>query len=268
MRFWRDKKVVSKKILRRRNILLTDKDSETHDSGNKSRLFFKIKLVVALIAVVFLVVFFLTSDYFRVKDVIVEGNVLISADEIRAKIPTGKNIFLTNTNDIEKNILSTMTEIKDIRVIRGIPNAYKVIVLERNPVMIWQTAGKNYLLSDQGEIIKEVPIDQYTNLITVADKHNLSVSNAEQIVSPNFVAFVLNLNDQFFNAVNIRVLKYEIQDTTFDMYVYTDAGFFVKFDTTRSSLSQLENLKIILAQKRADIKEYIDLRIDGWVYYK
>ncbi|MEI8143234.1 MAG: FtsQ-type POTRA domain-containing protein [Candidatus Berkelbacteria bacterium] len=268
MRFWRDKKVVNKNIPRRRNILLTERESKNVDGGEKSRLIFKIKLVFALVVVLSASVFFLTSSYFKVADVIVEGNVLIQTDAIRAEIPTGQNIFLSNTGDIEKNILKKMSEIKDIRVIRGIPNAYKVIVLERNPVMVWQTTGKNYLLSDQGEIIHEVPADKYTNLILVADKHNLPVSNATQIVSPNFVAFTLNLNNQFFNAVNIHPIKYEIQDTTFDMNVSTDAGFFVKFDTTRSSASQLENLKIVLAQKRPDIKEYVDLRIDGWVYYK
>jgi len=36
----------------------------------------------------------------------------------------------------------------------------------------------------------------------------------------------------------------------------------------RSSAKQLNNLKEVLVQKRNDIKEYIDLRIDGWAYYK
>jgi hypothetical protein len=36
----------------------------------------------------------------------------------------------------------------------------------------------------------------------------------------------------------------------------------------RSSGKQLENLKKVLVEKRPDIKEYIDLRIDGWAYYK
>ena len=109
--------------------------------------------------------------------------------------------------------------------------------------------------------------ETYTSPL-ISDSKNLPVSLGASIVSPNFIAFVTNINDKFFETTNIKPTYFEIPQTTFDLYLYTEAGFYVKFNTMRSSSKQLENLKKVLVEKRDGVKEYVDLRIDGWAYYK
>ena len=70
---------------------------------------------------------------------------------------------------------------------------------------------------------------------------------------------------------NIRVNKIEIRpDSINDFYIYTTNGFYIIFNMEISIPKQIEVLKIFLAEKGQDFKptEYIDLRIEGRVYYK
>ena len=67
---------------------------------------------------------------------------------------------------------------------------------------------------------------------------------------------------------NIKPTHFEVVETTFDVNLHTEAGFYVKFNTMRASAKQLDNLKKVLVKKREEVHEYVDLRIDGWAYYK
>jgi hypothetical protein len=116
--------------------------------------------------------------------------------------------------------------------------------------------------------MKLITGEEGRGLPKVIDKKNFSVSPGKKLVSPNFIAFIVNINQGFFNAVNIKPLDFEVDETTFDVVLRTEAGFYVKLNSLRSSKKQLENLKLVLVNKRPEIKEYVDIRIDGWAYYK
>lgn len=244
-------------------------------SGGKIKEKTNIKLPFGLIKASFYLAAFLTiiflfffSNKFAVKDVIVEGNNIISTDKIESYIPVGDNIFRFNIKKTSQTILSENPEIKNVQILRGIPDAVKVIVLEHDNKLVWQTGNDKYLISSQGEVTKKINEGESFNLPIVIDLKNFPITIGSRLVSPSFIAFVLNLNDKFFEYTNIKPVGFEIPDTTFDVNLKTEAGFYVKFNTMRSSTKQLENLKKILVEKRQDIHEYVDLRIDGWGYYK
>ncbi|MEI6498373.1 MAG: FtsQ-type POTRA domain-containing protein [bacterium] len=231
-----------------------------------SKLFWKLSFFFIVIMALLYIVF--CSKVFLVTDIFIEGNNLSSSDLIKSKIPENLNILLLNESEIQEKILKEIPEIKSAEIYRGIPNAIKIVVLEREGKMIWQSNNIKYLVSSQGEVSRQVNDGEQFNLPVVNDAKNLAVSPGESLVSPNFVAFIINIYDNFFTETNIKPTTFEIQDTTFDVNLQTEAGFYVKFNSLRSSKKQLDNLKIVLAEKRQDIKEYIDLRIDGWAYYK
>jgi hypothetical protein len=140
--------------------------------------------------------------------------------------------------------------------------------LEREGKISWQSGDSVYLVSDQGEVVRRIVGDEGAGLSKIIDKTNLPVVPGTQLVSPNFIAFIVNINSNFYETVNIKPLDFEVGETTFDVVLKTDAGFYIKFNTLRSSKKQLENLKKVLVSKRQDIKEYVDIRVDGWAYYK
>lgn len=221
--------------------------------------------VLCLVTLVYLIFF---SPVFAISEVIVEGASNVSKDELSNMIPKGKNIFLFKSHNLENEIIQKFPQIESAQIYRGIPNAVKIIVSERDSKLVWQSAERKYLISSQGEITKEIAPSVTSELPLVADKKNIPVVPGNQLVSPNFVAFVNNIYSTFFTAVNIKPLSFEVSDTTFDINLITDAGFYVKLNTMRSSKKQLDNLKLVLDAKRQDIHEYVDLRIDGWAYYK
>lgn len=226
----------------------------------------KLSTYSALIVTLIWLCFF--SSYFKVRDVFVEGNNLVSAETLTSFAPKGKNIFLFNMQSTKKEILRLNPEIREVMIYKGLPNAIKLVVLEEDPKLIWQTGDSKFLVSASGKIAKKISDDSFNDLPILTDKQNIAVDLGQKVISPNFIAFIGNLEKNFYDTVNLNITKYEIEETTFDLNVYTEAGFFVKMNTLRSSGQQMENLKTVLVSKRADIHEYVDLRIDGWGYYK
>lgn len=225
---------------------------------------FSIYIVIVLVALYYIFL----SGKFAVRDVIVEGNKLVSSEKILPYAHKGSNILFINSSNLRKQILNENPEIRDVQIIRGIPDAVKIVVLEHENKIIWQTGGVKYLISTQGEVTKKVEDGETFTYPIVNDSKNIPVSPGQSIISPNFIAFIININDKFFEATNIKQTYFEVPQTTFDVYLYTEAGFYVKFNSMRSSAKQLENLKKVLVEKRGDVHEYVDLRIDGWAYYK
>jgi len=230
--------------------------------------YLSIKYILFILCVMALVYLVFFSSIFAVSEVIVEGASDVSQDALSNMIPKGKNIFLIKSHNLENEILQKFPQIESAQVYRGIPNAVKIVVAERDSKLVWQSGEHKYLISSGGEITKEIDPLVTSELPLVTDKKNIPVVPGNQLVSPNFVAFVNNIYSTFFTEINIKPLNFEVSDTTFDINLITEAGFYVKLNTMRSSKKQLDNLKLVLDAKRQDIHEYVDLRIDGWAYYK
>ncbi len=229
-----------------------------------------IKVVLLLLIAGAVAYFVFFSTLFSIRDVLVEGNQLVSKDKIVNSVPTGNNIFLTSSDEIKEKLLSEVPELRDVQIYKGIPNAVKVVVLEHNKSIIWKSSGRFYLVSSEGYAYRDVTEDMsnYQVLPRVEDNSNLGIDHRSKIANASFVSFVLNIQNNFFNTVNIEPDYFYITESTFDLYLKTKAGFVVKFDTLRSSKKQLDDLKRVLAEKRDQVNEYVDLRIDGWAYYK
>jgi len=221
--------------------------------------------IIVLIAAVYYLFF---SGKFLVKDVIVEGNKMVSSEKIAGGISKRQNILLFNISKAKKEILSDNPEIKNVEVYRGIPNAVKIVVLEHEGKMLWQSGDATYLVSSQGTVAKKLEPGETFDLPKVVDKRAVPVQVGSNLLSASFVAFITNIQSQFFSTVNIKPTYFEVDETTFDVNLYTEAGFYVKLNSLRSSAKQLDNLKQVLIAKRDGIHEYVDLRIDGWAYYK
>jgi hypothetical protein len=227
-----------------------------------------IKYGLLLFLVLYALYFLFLSDFFKVKEVIIEGNSLVPKEELISFFPARKDIFLINNSKLKEEYLVQFREINNLEIYRGIPNAVKIVVVEREPRLIWQSSDKKYLISSTGLVIKEISDASPFQLPLVVDKRSIPCKLGEKVVSDSFIAFVSNVNTTFFQEVNIKPNHFEVEETTFDINLYTEAGFFIKLNTLRASKKQLENLKLVLIDKRPEIKEYVDLRVDGWAYYK
>jgi hypothetical protein len=239
------------------------------NSKNKIQFNFGYLKYVLYIVIILLGAYFLFySKYFEIKEVIIEGNSLLTREQIKADMPAGGNIFLFDSEKLKNTIMTKYPEIKRIDLYRGLPNALKVVVVERDGKLVWQSGDNKYLISSDGDVTRQIVGTEGDGMPVVTDKRALPVETGKRLLSPNFIAFIINVNAGFFEETNIKPKDFMIDETTFDVSLNTEAGFYVKLNSLRSSKKQLGSLKLILVEKRQDIKEYVDLRIDGWAYYK
>lgn len=219
------------------------------------------KTIFFVLILVIMIYFVFYSKTFAVRDVIVEGNHFATTEAVSSFVPKHSNIFRLNLTETKKQILTNVPEVKDLTIYRGIPNAVKIVVFERDARVLWQSGNDVYFLSSQGEIAKKVNRDdKIAGVPKVIDTKNLPIKVGVRVVSASFINFILTIQNDLQPEANIKPLDFSIDETTFDVNLATDAGFYIKFNTLRSSKSQLNNLKSVLVAKRPDVHEYVDLR--------
>ena len=91
-----------------------------------------------------------------------------------------------------------------------------------------------------------------------------------QVVSVGF----LDLVNKIYKTLpekNILATKFEIKDTTTELFVTTQEGYVIRLDSTRPASEQITDLVTVLDLLKQQGKkplEYIDLRINGKAFYK
>ena len=174
-------------------------------AGIKDRIlfYFKTVLAVAIIpALSLLFIFgydFLTQcDYFRAKTIEVEGNRVLSEEEIikEAGINPGDNILSVNISMVRKKIMANPW-VAEAEVGRKIPSGIIIKIAEHKCIAVLDL-GKEFLLNESGEIFKEkaaadpggVPVIQG---LAFSD---LNLSGSRRTVAFNAVMNVLKLGQK------------------------------------------------------------------------
>lgn len=232
----------------------------------KPRVLTKLKIFVGvlLVVVVALAWFLFFSPYFNVKNISIEGDA--SAETISSiEVLKGRNIFLIGGRRAERDLQQKQPWIKSIKLIRGIPDTVRVRLIERDAAFAWKTGEKMYLIDKEGVVFKEIA---ESKLITINDNRNVPAQRGTQVVTIDFIDFVESLRQTFPLQTELKINGLQIDETTFHVGVVTDRGFRIIFDTLRSLQQQLDDFNLVYREKKDEIKEYADMRVEGVVYYK
>ena len=118
---------------RRKKLKFTNEDGS---GGRKmGRLFTGAVLVCALFCAVKAVHYLYTDPSFIVKNVKVEGNRLLTKDEVLnlAALPPKENIMKLNCRDAAKRVLSN-PQVEKAEINRVFPSQIRIVIVERKPV--------------------------------------------------------------------------------------------------------------------------------------
>jgi len=217
-------------------------------------------LIIA-VAVVYWVVF---SPFFRIKNIVVEGVKSVEiADYLKISL-TGKNILFFLPGRYLENLTQKFPILQESRIVRGIPNTVKVIVAERKQVLVW-CSNKCVEIDSHGIAYQEVlrPSDR----IVLDDKANFPVKVSEQVVSGEFISFYLSALEQM-EQMGLKITESRIEETVFKVIFKTSENWEIVLDSSESLKNQISALKQVLETNRADIKEYVDVRVPGTVFVK
>lgn len=234
-------------------------------------LFFLIVLISGLFYFVFL------SGIFEVKNIILVNNRSISLQEVEKSItPIYKkkflglqfnNILFFDIKEAKLSLLQNYSRLSSVKITKKLPDTLEIEVQEREGVLVWETGDKRYLIDIEGVVFSECLGE--SNLPKVIDSKKLPVVLNSQIVSSDFVNFVLGLTDKLPKE-GISIVSITVPESTYDLWVKTKEGFDIYFDVTRNLDPQLAKLKVLLKEIGGERNyiQYIDLRIENKVFYK
>ena len=100
-----------------------------------------------------------SSDRFRVRNIHVDGNALLSQAEIEtAAGATGANIFWVDRAQVAGRVRA-LTLVQRVTVEAALPDSLDIHVVERKPVAFWLSGDQTYLVDGEGVILKSVDAD-------------------------------------------------------------------------------------------------------------
>lgn len=219
-------------------------------------------LFVLFMAAIFYSIFF--SAWFRIKNIEIVGS---PSKEIKNDLDAmvGKNLFSFDAGKIEQRFINQDRNYSRVKIYRGIPSTVRVIFEDREPKVIWQSGSGKYFVDQAAIAFKEV--DSQVKLPIIIDTTNLFVVVPAQVASGNFVDFVKTI-DVELSKNKFNIINYEVGQTTFQVTAVADGNLRIMFNALRPVSDQMDALTKVYAQNKQDVKEYLDLRVEGKVYFK
>lgn len=146
-------------------------------------------LIVALLAALYAM---FNLDLFFVSEPVVIGNKIVPRQEIvQVSGMRGWNIFFVEPRVVE-NAVRTLPEFKDVQVYVTLPNTIEIYTTERTPRFVWEVAGKNYWVDEDGIAMR--PRGMVKNGWHVRDSEGKPVKYGERINPDAFNAAVSLIN--------------------------------------------------------------------------
>ena len=115
---------------------------------------------------------FIDTDYFKIQEVLIEGQSKLLKQDIATQLEhmKGKNIVYLNTNEIE-NLIKTDVRVKKVSVRKLFPSKIVVTLEEREPYVYVKKGDETFLadkdLNIYGDILEDpsrnIPVIDYTS---------------------------------------------------------------------------------------------------------
>lgn len=149
----------------------------------------RFKYAVTLFIICIFAAFFISSDFFQIKFIVVEGNKNVSREEIirLSSIYYGENIFRINKKNSMKSIFRNPF-VKMIKIKRVVPNKVIIDIIEREVMAYVPYVGSYLNIDEEGMILEinpaikktELPIIKGMKFETFKVGEILNVENKEQ----------------------------------------------------------------------------------------
>ncbi len=224
-------------------------------------------ILVILLLLTGLVYFFLFSSYFKIENVYIVGAEELEpqvSEIIQKRLTQKSNIFLFSDGAAKAEIADNFSIFNKVEIEKGFPDALKVELVKREPVIICSSLGDQFLIDADGIAFKAE--EEVGNLPTV--EKNIDLKVTDKVFSSEFVSFVKELWENFPAKTHLKIEKILVPETDFVIDVYTDRSWRAIFDTTKNCTKQLDNLALILPEIGDQKIEYVDLRLEEKIYYK
>ena len=128
--------------------------------------FFVIFLIIVIAAI--LIVNLFRHDYYKISQVYIKGNKILSNDQILSKLnnPMGTNIILYDEKESIEHLKKEKI-IKSAKIEKELPDKIIVRVKEEYPYMIARYKKDSYVIANTGKVLDKTVNEENNNLLKI-----------------------------------------------------------------------------------------------------
>ncbi len=261
---------------------------------------FRIINLVLIIGILGVLYFFVFSNFYHITNIEVYGNSIISTDDLldisndylaqkKLLVLKNKNIFIFSKQDLTSKI-SEVVLLNSLEINKILPNTIRITINEREAVLKWYTNNHEYLVDENGVVIKRFyklvtpkifqlnnKIQQVENktdeFIKIYNANNESINLGNKVLSSEDVKFIFKLTDKFskINHLNFKDMTVPANYPQYIEVNMTD-DWKIYFNLVDSFEAQFNRLDVLVNDKikKENLRylEYIDLRLGESIFYK
>jgi cell division protein FtsQ len=217
-----------------------------------------------LFAIVF--VYILSLPIWQIKDVVVNGAVMLSDNEIKAlaAIPLSENLFFTSFARAKTN-LGKITAIKKCRFYRIPPATVLINVTEREPIATIIFPQKSAIIDREGYIINRNP-NIYLNIPSLADLPVVSGISESKVLGSEKVEAkisqtvydIISKLSPYLESKRMQIELGELEDINLllDDLLRVKVG---RAENIKRKMEVFEGLLTVIAGKWGKV-DYVDVR--------
>ncbi len=267
---------------RKRDYFIRSSTNPFFNKRKKYNLFKLLNFVLLILIVGVSAWLFFFSNIFTINEIEIKGGrpinqaivkeiVKNALDQKKWLIIPQNNIILLNKKDLSEKIQKELV-LADLQIKKAGRNKIIIKIKEKPEVAYLFNQGKIFSVDQDGilvNVIEELSTSTIDKMIVYYNDRNLGVG--EQLDGD----IIKNLQQLYQNwqKTNLPTINYVLIDDSVDRYIQinTKDGFKVYLSRQYDQNKQLNNLKKLIRTKlkdKLDQIEYIDLRVEGWIYYK
>lgn len=245
----------------------------------RHRRFFVIKIVVmvllTVVVVAGLIYLLFFSRLFDVREVSFNGLDTVNSDVFLGKIDENlnqkilkylsrrNNLFFVNTSNFETEFASAYPIFKSVNVQRKLFHGLTLNFLERKPAGIWCFKETCSYFDEDKVLWGESAKSSGFIFLTIEDRRD----RENRQIDDEFFGPIMEVA----KSMTGEIKNITIPENSFSEFRVYAPDYYIIFTTEFDIQNQLDVLKIFMNDKIKDSEfhpQYIDLRIDGRVYYK
>jgi hypothetical protein len=221
--------------------------------------------------VIIYVIFF--APVFAINSVKVSGATSVQKNPKFVKITQrilGQNIFLMSSKQQRIDILKSYPELESLYIQKILPSILEINLEVRKLGFVWRWSDEDYQVSDKGLVYAQSTKNTqswYVEVIKENGDIEIPTINTSSIHRQN-IDFITRITRDLEKKFGYVVTKVVLADDVFQVNVHTDK-YIILLSSLRDYSETISMLKNINSESfDGSIKQYVDLRVPGKIFYK
>lgn len=196
--------------------------------------------------------------------------------EIMGRSIFNKSKLSINTSGLSRELLQQYPELESATIVTPLFGKRPIIRLTpARPVLIMGADNGQYVIGSNGKVLSklsDLTNDQTHDLLKITDLVSPNLQPGQTVLPSATIDFISALQEHF-NGKGITIKDIELPAVANELHLYLEGSVaYIKFnlqdDVNQQAGTYLALIENVNSQHKPLPTEYVDVRVDGRVYYK